>query len=301
VTISKSVQLAAAASAGLVAALAIWWFHYRGASAAKLAEALPDKPGATLFIDAGQARRAGFLRHLSAPPETQESDYRAFVEATGFDFTRDLDRLMVRFGAGGGVWIAASGRFDAAKLSRFARARGGRCVRGMCTLQGSAPERQISWLEPESGLLVLAVSTDPLAAALGGSRRLAPLEASSSPVWLHVPGAQLAAREGLPPGVSSLLSALSGAREATFSAALDSRGLAVSLTAPFANPGDARASAGRLVSATGLLRKLIEREKVVGRDAGLAEVLASGEFRAEDSTVRGSWRVSQSWLSQLTP
>lgn len=298
-TLSKRAGIGAAAAAGCVAVLAVWWFGFRGRAAAELSAALPDKPGATLFVDAALARRAGLLQRLSAPPESQEADYRAFVEATGFDFTRDLDRLMVRFGQDGGVWIAAAGRFDAHKLARYAQVLGGRCVRGLCTVQGSTPERQISWLDPVSGLLLMAVSPDPLAAALGGSGRASSYPMPSSPVWLHVPAAQLRAAEGLPPGTSALLSALNGARDAMFSATADAQGLTVTLEASFATGDGAQSSVTRLAGATGMLRKLLAREKVNRGDTGLAGVLASGEFRAEGPTVRGTWRASASWLSQL--
>lgn len=289
-----------ASSAG-VAALAVfglWWALESGPSAADLVAELPETTGATLYIDVGLARRAGVLAYFTAPAAAQDPEYRGFVEATGFDYSRDLDRLAVRF-AGGGVWIAASGSFDGSKLAAYAIAKGGRCIRGLCTMQGSAPERQVSWLDPRGRLLVMAVAPDPMAAAMSGSSRQPAKNLPSSPMWLHVPGTLLQPADGLPPGVSALLSALAGAREAVFRLSIDKENFIIRLEAPFADAAAAQASAERLTSATELLRKLIAREQKPPEDRGLAGVLSSGEFRTEGATAAGTWRLSRELLKSL--
>lgn len=298
-TLWKSLRLAAAALAGLLAAGGLWWALREQTAPAELLAALPDRAGATLYIDAGLARKAGVLRHLSAPEALQEPDYRAFVEASGFDYTRDLDAVALRFAQGGGVWIAAAGRFDAAKLAAYAQARGGRCLRGICTMPGSAAERQISWLEPTGRILSMAVAPDPLAAALSGGGKPPAERLPDSPVWLHVPASLLTPADGLPPGTSALLSALEGARDARFWVDAGSRGVVVRLNAPFSAEEPARASAARLDNATALLKKLIARESPRAA-AGLGGILASGQFRAQGSTVEGSWPVNETFLKELT-
>lgn len=282
-----------------LAAFGLWWALESGPSAADLVAELPEKTGATLFIDVGLARRAGVLAYFTAPAPAQDPEYRGFVEATGFDYSRDLDRVAVRFAGGGGVWIAASGSFDGGKLAAYAIARGGRCIRGLCTMQGSAPERQISWLDPRGRLLVMAVSPDPMAAAMSGSPRQPVENLPSSPMWLHVPGTLLQPAEGLPPGVSALLSALSGAREAVFRLNEGKENFIIRLDAPFADAAAAQASVAKLASATELLRKLIAREKQPPEDHGVAGILSSGEFRTEGATAAGAWRVSRELLKSL--
>lgn len=292
-------RLAAAALAGLLAAGVAWWILHRQASANELLSALPDRVGATLYIDVGLARRAGFLRYFSAPPAAQDPEYRAFVQATAFDYSRDLDGLAVLFAKGGGVWIAASGRFDATRLATYASTRGGRCIRGLCTMPGSAPDRQISWLEPAGKVLSMAVALDPLAAALTAAGKPPRAQTPAAPVWLHVPAVLLNPGEGLPPGVSALLSALEGAKEALFWVDAGQQGVVLRLTAPFAAADAARASAGKLTDATGLLKKLIARESPQS-SSGLGAILASGQFRVEGDAVNGLWQVNEAFLRELT-
>lgn len=299
VSISRSAALAVSAVAAILAALGLWWLLDATPSPAELIRELPAKPGATLFIDVGLARRGGVLRYFTAPAAAQDAEYRGFVDATGFDYARDLDRRAVRFAQGGGVWIAAAGRFDGRKLAAYAAGRGGRCVRGICAMQGSAAERQISWLEPRGGRLVLAVSPDPMAAALAGSGG-APLPIlPDAPAWLHVPGAQIAPGEGLLPGVSALLSALSGAEQAVFKLNAGGDGVVVRLEAEFSRRTAAESSVAKLTAATSLLQKLLAREQRQEGDRGWAEVLASGEFRVEGSRAAGTWRLEPELLKRL--
>ncbi len=293
-TLPKALWLAISAIAALFLALALWWFPDRGPSAQALVSKLADRQGATLFIDVRALRAAGLMRRLAAPEAAQEQDYRDFVAATGFDYTRDLDRLAARFSPGGELWIAASGRFEPSKLAEYAAARGGRCVRGLCTMQGSAPTRQISWLESDTRLLQLAVSSDPLAAAAMGAGKERSLKPPSSPVWLHLPGSQLKPAGGLPPGASALLSSLEGADHALFWAGLSATGFTIDLSAPFGDGAAAQASARRLQDATGLFNKLLAREPSQHGSTGLARVLSSGRFHVEKSTVRGTWSADKS-------
>lgn len=294
----KWIALAAAAAIGLAAALVLWLYLDSRPSATQLAAALPDRSGATLFIDARMIRAAGLMKHFSAPEARQEQDYRDFVAATGFDYTRDLDRVAARFAEGGEVWIAASGRFDHGKIAAYAKSKGGRCVRGICTMPGSSPARQISWLETNRGGLYLAVSPDPLAAGISGSGHPPRKNLPASPAWLHLPGKMLKPAEGLVPGASVLLSALEGADDALLWAGIGAGGLTIEMEAPFRDQPLAEASANKLIEATGMFTRLLAREKP-SDGAGLAAILASGKFRAESSSVRGVWNAQSALLDRL--
>jgi hypothetical protein len=115
---------------GLAIAAAVLFWAYRTAPPPAPAGPIAPLPGlswlpadATLVgsVDLAELRRQAWLvealQHAGGPVQ-EEPDYRTFVEATGFDYTRDLDR----------VWIAASGATDAPVLAgvaegRFSRAR----------------------------------------------------------------------------------------------------------------------------------------------------------------------------------
>lgn len=90
---------------------------------------LPATATTVAYAD-GQALRASpfiteLLQHF--PPPAQDSDYVDFVKATGFDYTRDLDRVAVaRFPDGDRITTVAvaEGRFDRQKIAAYAQRSG---------------------------------------------------------------------------------------------------------------------------------------------------------------------------------
>lgn len=75
--------------------------------------------------------------------------------------------------------MVIDGEFDFDKLEAYAKASTGRCANHLCSMTGSTPQRQISWLPLKGGMLGLAVSTDPMAA--GALPSVAPGAAGPSP------------------------------------------------------------------------------------------------------------------------
>ncbi len=116
--------LAAAITAGVLYSLR------RGPRAAP-ADTFPDlialaPPNSTYFFyaDLAALRSAAFLAQLSAmvPSPTADRDYAEFVRATGFDYTKDLDRVLLaaRPGPSGNLTIAlVEGRFDREKITSY--------------------------------------------------------------------------------------------------------------------------------------------------------------------------------------
>jgi len=84
----------------------------------------PADSNAVLFIDLAQFRSSPFLLQLLAwaPHPPPEPDYAQFVESTGFDYERDLDRLAIsisRQGSAAIVVAIADGRFDRTKIDAY--------------------------------------------------------------------------------------------------------------------------------------------------------------------------------------
>lgn len=113
-----------------VAAAALYYAH-RGSSAAQngnvpaLLELLPVDAGYLVYADIASFRASAFVTHLNvwASSASPDRDYQEFIRATGFDYARDLDRIVlaVRPVPGAGRTIAlAEGRFDRAKLASYA-------------------------------------------------------------------------------------------------------------------------------------------------------------------------------------
>ncbi len=124
----------------------------KGLSTAEQARYLPTAEGIYIQLE------SPVLRQLAGLPGAEENDYLDFVAKTGFDYRRDLDRLLAVVGPQGN-YFAVTGRFDWNRIAAYA----GNCLKGVCTLPASQPGKWISLMMPRSGLLVIAVSSNQLA------------------------------------------------------------------------------------------------------------------------------------------
>ncbi len=122
----------------VVAAVSATILHYanRGPRAApgtavpELISLAPADSAYLLYADLSTLRASPFLTRLMAlaPVPATDPDYAKFVRATGFDYTQDLDRLVLaaRPGSPSPLTLAlAEGRFDRAKISSYALRSGG--------------------------------------------------------------------------------------------------------------------------------------------------------------------------------
>lgn len=165
---------------------------------AGLLSRFPADDGTALSIDVKTLREAGLLSNAKSTPEPE---YKRFVEGTGLDFRRDLDQVIASFSKSGNYFIAR-GRFDWTKLRQYALREGGSCYQQLCRMQGSTPERHISFLPLRNDVIALAVSTDDLAAAR--LMKMGPpvkTRIPTAPVWLSISGASLEEGRALPPGM----------------------------------------------------------------------------------------------------
>jgi hypothetical protein len=86
---------------------------------------LPSGASAIVYADVTQLRASAFAKHLAAlaPTSDQDPQYSAFVRATGFDYSRDLDRAAMALWphtAPTTVLVLAEGRFDRKKIANYA-------------------------------------------------------------------------------------------------------------------------------------------------------------------------------------
>ncbi|MFQ5818216.1 MAG: DUF3352 domain-containing protein [Terriglobia bacterium] len=93
---------------------------------------LPAAAGLAAGVDVAELRQQKWLLEMARRATEgvrEESDYQAFVQTTGFDYRRDLDRLWVGlFGPRRHPLVAgvAEGRFASARIQDYARRRGAR-------------------------------------------------------------------------------------------------------------------------------------------------------------------------------
>ena len=257
----------------------------------------PAEDALVLSADFAILRRAGLLTQSKAPVE---AEYKQFLNGTGFDYKRDLDSLVASFSRSGTFFIVR-GRFDWKTLRDYAARQGGSCYEDLCRLQGSTPERHISFLPLRNDALALAVSTNDLAATRlekAGEPVTTPLP--SAPVWLSVPGAELRRLNALPPGMHLMLSAMTSADRVVITLGPGAQGIEAELQATCRTQDDARILASQLRSTTGLLLKEAFARDKSAPDGELAAMLTAGSFDQKDRSVTGKWPVRKSLVDALT-
>lgn len=118
------------------AAFGYYCWEGRGHGAAPgLLNFMPPEATTVVYADLGALRDSPFLTELLAlaPSPTTDRDYAKFVQETGFDYERDLDRAAVAVTSQGRervVLAVADGRFDRGKIVAYALKSGKREIIG---------------------------------------------------------------------------------------------------------------------------------------------------------------------------
>jgi len=270
-----------------------------GPAPAAMLACLPPGDGPVLFVNVEFLRKAGVLDRIAGPQGEEEPEYRRFVDATHFDYRHDLDSALVEFRSGTALMVL-HGRVDPDQLMRYAWANGGKCAGAFCSMQGSRPERQISFHPLGGRMVALAAGTDPMGAASIKRNASTPgFEPPSAPVWINLPGSALHAEPELPLGISAFLEALNGAQRALMTLEMTAAGFEITLAAPCDSADKAKAIVDRLSGATAKLQELLARSGTAPDAASPAAVLAAGRFSADQTVVRGRWPLAKAFLEGL--
>ena len=124
---NKKAATALVACAAIVTALA-GYLHWRAgdsdASRAELLSLMPANGNTAVFLDFSRLRTSPFLADLLAlaPQQVPDGDYAQFIQATGFNFEHDLDRIAIsidRQSKAQNVFAVAEGRFDRKKIEGY--------------------------------------------------------------------------------------------------------------------------------------------------------------------------------------
>jgi hypothetical protein len=123
----------------VVTAIALYAYQrWNGSGSSPRNELLAQMPAdasAVLYVDLDALRQSPFLAELYkwAPQPTADADYAQFVQSTGFNYERDLDRVSVallKHAQESTLLIVAEGRFDRKKITAYASQAGTRETRG---------------------------------------------------------------------------------------------------------------------------------------------------------------------------
>jgi hypothetical protein len=102
-----------------------WHSNDSTSSRGDLLSLMPPDSSAVGFLDLTELRSSPFLQQLLSwtPKVAPDSDYAQFIQATGFDYERDLDRVALAFhrqAQSPSVFAVAEGGFDRKKIEAYA-------------------------------------------------------------------------------------------------------------------------------------------------------------------------------------
>jgi hypothetical protein len=133
----KTLFLAAGVAATSIAAALLLYASFRSSATAhaspvpELISALPMGAPTLIYLDLAALRASSFYQHRpdKGPIAIPNQDYADFVRATGFDFEKDLDRVVIASWPASGKEqkknaAIADGRFDRAKIRDYATHKG---------------------------------------------------------------------------------------------------------------------------------------------------------------------------------
>ena len=110
--------------------VAVGWFYFRShprdsqSARENLLAHLPADSTSVVYLDFQELRTSAFLSQILAwaPQPQPEEEYGKFVQATGFNYERDLDRVGVSFSGSAQspkTMAVAEGRFDRKKIEAY--------------------------------------------------------------------------------------------------------------------------------------------------------------------------------------
>lgn len=291
--------LVAALCAAVLAGLA-WYRGRKLATLADLVRHLPENERAMLFLDLRPLRTTGWLSPLlNAAKITDEPEYKAFVVETGFDAERDLDAVLVAFHKDN-TYFLVLGRFQWSRLQQYAVTQGGSCRNAFCQMQGSTPERMVSFFPLRRDLLALAVGRDPWAAfALMQRHSNASSLVPRGLVWMSSSADWLRERLQTPAATEVFSQALAGADRLLLWAELTTAGLEARLELACRSERDAAMLAAQLRAAAAMLQAGRSSGGSGHSTGGLAAVLSRGSFEHSGRRVFGRWEVEYATLVSL--
>ncbi len=290
-----------AAAAVLAAGAGIFYYWYsKPPGAAALAALAPASSRVAVHIDVGALRRAGLLDMLAGARAIEDSEYARFVRQTQFDYRRDLDAVLLTFGAEENFYFA-SGRFRWKAIRDYVTSGGGACEAEFCYTAASQPGRYLSLKLMRRNLLAMAVSADRRAVLRlpepGAVRRAS---TPPDPVWIELYPTAFQHPEAFPTGTQLFARALQNSEGVTLGFDRDGARFRARLKASCASEADAKVLEAQFERITGVLRKLIASRGEQPNPRDLSGVLTAGTFRREGREVIGEWPIERPFLEALS-
>lgn len=263
-----------------------------------LQSASPD--AVVVYIDFDALRRAGALDAIAGNRVTEEPEYKLFVQQSGFDYRVDLDNVAAAL-QDGEMLALVRGRFQWRTLRDYVAEQRGECRNAFCRMQGSQPNRGISFFPLRSDLMGFAVGSDEWLAGKLQTKRGGPppFAIPDRPVWVHIPGSVLRKEHELPSGARLFAKAMQDSEDVMFSLGRDNLSFGAWLDATCPTPAAASVLVTQLQGVTALLRDLLAKDGKSANPRDLSGVLVGGSFQVDGRVVRGHWTVPREFLEAL--
>lgn len=285
----------------MVVAGVIWKIRCAPVPASSLAGYLPDDTSVIISMNVETLRSRGVLETLVGEPGREESDYRLFVDMTGFDYRRHLDHVLLGF-RGDTTYVLASGRYDWDAMRKYAQQSGGTCNNSYCQMLASDGNRHISFLPIRGGAIALASGPTQWAVWDLSPNRSPdfPEDWIRQPLVISVSQDTILHGERAPEGLRPWLQLLNGAQRLVVSVSADgAAGWQMQMSVRCERLADSERIQTQLAAATTQLRDSSSRFGKLAAPGSLASLLAAGTFSRTDTEVQGRWPVNMEFLEML--
>ena len=284
-----------------------------------LLELAPADSVLIAYIDLAALRNSPLMEQFAAmgQPAHVDKDYADFVSGTGFDYQRDLDRVLITSQSGapsGDTLIFAEGRFDREKIERYALHSGkqeSRNGHSFYEVPLAAPGKSLRFAFLGGNRMALSNSGDLSAAfspasasALDPGMRDRLSRVSGAPVFAEVkasvyvdgPGGPAGGAPGAGPlgatkGANPLTAPFASLQWISLAARPDGNQVILSLEGECKRPEDAQSVAGALQFLRGILRSTLANPKSLGNmppesAAAAGKLIDAMSISTEASRVR---------------
>ena len=263
---------------------------------------LPRVNTTVAYLDLEKLRQTGLFDLIAGSKAIEELDYRKFVDATGFEYRTDLDRIAIAF-QGDNRYVVARGKFDWRKINDYLINAGGTCHNSVCNYMSTQiTGHSLSYMPIRTSVIGLYTGSTELGVYDLSPRRLDDLGQvlPDAPLWVMVPASVWSAARDLPAGGKAFASVFAEAERVVFSVNADQAGkLKLSADVDCANAESAAKLQERLVEATDLLKKMMARENEKPSTKDLSGLLAGGRFVVEKNSVRATWPLERAFIEAL--
>ena len=260
-----------------------------------LVRLLPAGDLTLVYADIGLLRKAQLLGLVSNIKVAPDKEYDDFIRQAGFDYTRDLDAIVIGIDPVQ-TFMIGRGRFHWDQLRGFALAHQGACQAEACRVPATTPGRWVNFLTIQPDVLAVAVSpNDAGADELRPPGRRVQEEIPDAPVWAKFSHQLLSNPTSLPLPAQIFAISMQSAHFVEMAA----RPQSLNLKARFENGPAADTARRQLEIQTRTLTSALLKKDEKPDPATFAGLLTQGSFQVVGTDLLGIWPLRPELLRAL--